>query len=226
MKILGQVKTSLIDFPGRASTILFVGGCNFRCGYCHNPDIVFNTIKPIDNEKIFEFLNKRKKFLDGVCISGGEPTLHDQLYELIKQISELGYEVKLDTNGTNPRILEKLIDENLLEYAAMDIKAPLDKYHVVTGVSIDTKAIEKSIQLLREGNIPYEFRTTVCKEILNKKDILDIMHLIKGSKRYCLQNFRDSGKILSEKNYTSWDKQELEEIRLLAGEYVEEIIIR
>lgn len=226
MNILGHVKSSLIDFPGRASTILFVGGCNFRCPYCHNPDIVLNMLEPIEPKKIFDFLKKRKRFLDGVCISGGEPALYGELYGFIREIKALDYDVKLDTNGTNPEMLEKLIGENLVDYIAMDIKAPIEKYKKIVKTDIDTENIKESIRLLLNGHVGYEFRTTVCSELMSAKDILAILDMIKGAERYCIQNFRDSGKILANRTFTPFSQEKLEKIRRIADEHVREVIVR
>ena len=124
MEILGQIKSSFIDYPGKICTVLFTGGCNFRCGYCHNPDIVNRTVRTLDQNEILKFLDKRKKYLDGVCISGGEPTLQKELYEFIQEIKSLGYLVKLDTNGTRPEVISRLLEGKMLDYIAMDVKGP------------------------------------------------------------------------------------------------------
>ncbi len=196
MNIVGHQKTSFIDYPDKICSVIFAAGCNFRCSYCHNGHIVNKDQDNLDIEEIFDFLRKRKKFLDGVCVSGGEPTLYDDVYDLIYRIKEEGFLIKLDTNGTNPKVLQKLLSENMLDYVAMDIKAPLDKYDWVTASNVDKKSIIESINLIKSSNIDYEFRTTVCKGLITREDILDISELIKGSKRYYIQNFKDTETVL------------------------------
>ncbi|MCT4593879.1 MAG: anaerobic ribonucleoside-triphosphate reductase activating protein [Anaeromicrobium sp.] len=227
MNILGHEKTSFIDYPGKICTMYFVGGCNLKCGYCHNKDLVENKGVPILQSHIFEFLKKRKKYIDGVCISGGEPTLYEELYDFIVYIKKEGLLVKLDTNGTNPSILRKLIDENIVDYIAMDVKAPMKKYHSVTNVVVNVDKIKESINLLTTSNMDYEFRTTVCKELVSREDILEIANELKGSNRYIIQNFRDRDTVLEGKNkFTSYNKEELECIKEEIKDYFNEIKIR
>lgn len=199
MNIVGHQKTSFVDYPDKICSVIFVAGCNFRCPYCHNGHIVENQEESIEHQDILNYLIKRRKFLDGVCISGGEPTMYDDLEKFISIIKQEGFMVKLDTNGTNPSVVEKLLDENLLDYVAMDIKAPLNKYNLLTSTEVDIEAIKRSIDLIKTSNIDYEFRTTMCKGLLTKEDILDIVELIGGSKRYYLQNFRDRDTVLNGK---------------------------
>lgn len=214
MKIIGMEKSSFIDFPGKISTVYFTAGCNFRCGYCHNAPIVKGQGKDISEEEVFSFLEKRKKYIDAICISGGEPTLYDELYDFIKKVKEKGFYIKLDTNGTRPEMLKKLIDEKLIDYAAMDIKAPFYKYEFVTKRKVDIESIKSSIDMIRNSNIDYEFRTTLCKELLTKNDILEIAEYLKGSKGYYLQNFKDVDTVLAGQNqFHSYDVETLEEIR-------------
>ena len=196
MQFLGQEKTSLVDYPDKICTIYFVGGCNFKCPYCHNGPLVKMQGSIIKEDEVFQFLKKRKKYIDGVCISGGEPTLYDGLYGFIQRVKEEGLLVKLDTNGTHPQKIEKLLQEKLLDYIAMDIKAPFHKYADLATVKVNIEDIKDSIQLIRNAEVDYEFRTTLCKELLTKEDILEIARFIKGSKRYTLQNFRDGETVL------------------------------
>lgn len=189
VKIGGFQKSSLIDYPEKISAIIFTQGCNFRCPYCHNPELIGNKDSLIPVDEILEFLNGRVGKLDGVVITGGEPTLHKDLPDFIKQIKQLNFCVKLDTNGTNPKMLQNLINDNLIDYVAMDVKAPLSKYSEVMGTSIDTEKIQKSISILKTSNIDYEFRTTVVKSQLNSDDFENIAKLISGSKKYYLQRF-------------------------------------
>lgn len=219
----GHIKSSFIDYPDKISTVLFTGGCNFRCPYCHNGPIVNNQGEDITEEYVSQFLSKRKKMLDAVCISGGEPTLHKELYDFIVKIKGLGYLVKLDTNGTNPIILRRLISEGLLDYVAMDIKAPINKYREVTKADLDYGNVKASIDIIMNSGIDYEFRTTICKELLNLKDIADIAEEIKDSKRFIIQNFRDGETILIGENHlTPFLKDELKEIhKAIQGNFSE-----
>ncbi|WP_425449609.1 anaerobic ribonucleoside-triphosphate reductase activating protein [Dethiothermospora halolimnae] len=210
----GHQKSSFIDYPKKISTVFFTGGCNFRCPYCHNSSLVNNRGDKLSMEYAIEYLVKRKKMIDAVCISGGEATLHEGIYDFIIETKKLGYLVKIDTNGTNPNFIKKLIDENLLDYIAMDIKAPFKKYNEVTGTTVDIGNINKTINIIIESNIDYEFRTTVCKELLDIHDIIDISKEIKEAKRYIIQNFKDGDTILDGKNkFTSFTKDELEDLK-------------
>lgn len=210
MKVKGFQKSSFIDYPDKIAAVVFTGGCNFRCPYCHNRELVYNMGENIDEEELFSELEKRKKYLDGVCITGGEPTLQPGLDEFILKLKGMEYLIKLDTNGTSPKVLKSLLERNLLDYIAMDIKAPIQSYRSVAVEKVAIEAIEESIELIRESGVDYEFRTTICKEILSTADILKIAKRIKGSMKYTLQNYRDSGNILSGKSYTPYKKEELE----------------
>jgi len=198
MRIIGHQKTSLIDYPDKICTVFFAAGCNFRCLYCHNSHIVKGEEEELDEEEIFDFLEQRKKFIDAVCISGGEPTLYEDLPEWIGKIREKGFLIKLDTNGTNPKMLQRLLDQNLLDYVAMDVKAPWNQYRQIVGTDADVEAVRESVEILKEENrIEVEFRTTVCQEHLSLEDILKIAETLKGSRRYTIQNFRDTGTVLA-----------------------------
>ena len=189
----GWQKFSMMDFPGRASAILFTQGCPFRCHFCHNPELVNpaqGMFAPVTEEEIMEFLATRRGKLDGVVISGGEPTLHSDLPEFIGRLKALGFAVKLDTNGSRPDILEKIIRGGLVDYIAMDYKAPLEKYWLVAGSAGEAKNIKRSARLIMDSSVPYEFRTTVVKELLSEEDILLIAGEIAGAKKYILQKFR------------------------------------
>lgn len=189
--IIGGIqKTTLIDFPQRVAAIVFTQGCNFRCGYCHNPELLkYNSNYIYKLNDFFDFLKSRQGKLDGVVITGGEPTLQSGLYEFIKKIKFLGFEVKLDTNGTNPNIIRKLMNDNLLDYLAMDIKAPIDKYNQIAGVSVNIDNIIKSIDIIKSSDIDYEFRTTVVKSQLSPEDFDKIGMMLQGAKLYYLQKF-------------------------------------
>ena len=214
MNILGIEKSSFIDYPNKISTVIFTGGCNFRCPYCHNTSIVKQEGEAISEKEAMTFLIKRKKFIDAVCITGGEPTLQADLYEFIAAIKKEGFFVKLDTNGTRPHILTNLVDERLVDYVAMDIKAPFEQYAKVVDQRVEISSIESSIDILLNSNVDYEFRTTVCKELHTKADIINIATSIKGSKRFYLQNFRDGDTVLAgKKAFSPYDLYELELIR-------------
>ncbi len=210
MKMAGLVKASLIDYPGNASAVIFFGGCNFRCGYCHNPEIVNCGEPQISEEAFLEFLRKRKRFLDAICISGGEPTLQKELYSLCVKIKEMGYRIKLDTNGTQPLLLKQLAKERLLDYVAMDVKAPLNRYCEVVSATVDKAAICESIDFLLEGSIPYEFRTTVCRELLAFKDLEEMSKELQGAKQWYLQTFKKQGMLLdSSACFTAYSSEEM-----------------
>ena len=185
----GLIKSSLIDYPGKISAIVFTQGCNFRCSFCHNPELLKFHSTDFDAEEILKFLSTRKGKLDAVVITGGEPTLQKGLKEFIQEVKEMNFLVKLDTNGSHPVLLQNLIDENLLDYVAMDIKAPLDKYDFITCVNVDKEKIQKSIDILLKNDVDYEFRTTVVKELLTFEDFEKIADLINGAKKYYLQKF-------------------------------------
>ena len=188
MKIGGFVKNSFVDYPGKIACTIFTIGCNMRCWYCHNSHLFNKQKNLINEEEIFEFLNSHKGFLDGVVISGGEPTLQPYLVEFIKKIKSFGYEVKLDTNGTNFEILELLIQKKLVDYVAMDIKAPLEDYSKVTMVKNDMESINSSIDLLLKNMVDYEFRTTFSPD-LSVEDIEKICIRIRGAKNYSIQKY-------------------------------------
>ncbi len=192
MNIGGLQKVSLIDYPGKISAIIFTQGCNFRCPYCHNPQLVDPKLyRPcLFSKDILDFLAHRRGKLDAVTITGGEPTLQEDLIPLIQKIRKMGFAVKLDSNGSRPAVLDRLLKEKLLDFIALDIKAPLDKYSQVVKVQMDTGAIAQSVRLVIQSKIPQEFRTTVVKSMLTQKDILAIAKEIAGAKRYALQRFQ------------------------------------
>lgn len=190
MLIGGLQKTTLVDYPGKIAATIFTIGCNYRCSFCHNPEIVKGIAKVIPEETIFEFLKSRKDLIDGVCITGGEPTLQNDLLEFIKKIKHLGYAVKLDTNGHKPQVLKKLIGKGLIDYVAMDIKAPWKKYQKVVVRATDLDKVKESVLIIRESGLPYEFRSTVLPALHSEKDIVAMARQIKGADKYFLQQFR------------------------------------
>lgn len=180
MKLGGMVKFTLIDFPGRPAAIVFTQGCNFRCRYCHNPELVYPHLftEPFSEDEFFAFLARRQGTLEGVVVSGGEPTLHDDLPRFLIDIKSLGYKVKLDTNGSRPEMLQELIEKKLVDYIAMDLKAPLDKYALITGIDTNSAIIQQSIDIIRQSGLPHEFRTTYDKEVLTDADITAISNTV------------------------------------------------
>lgn len=200
MEIHGLNKLTLLDYPSKTACTVFTGGCNFRCPFCHNRSLVLDpTSQPlIDEREFFAFLKKRQGVLDGVCVTGGEPTLQADLFDFIKKIKDLGYLVKLDTNGFRPNVLKKLIGAHLLDYVAMDIKNSLSLYPLSVGIqSFDTAPIKESAAILLSDVIDYEFRTTVVSEFNNEQSFMEIAQWLAGAKKYFLQAFTDSGDLIN-----------------------------
>ena len=210
MQLYGLNKLTLLDYPEHLACTVFTGTCNFRCPFCHNASLVTNIDEErISEEEFFSFLQKRQGIIEGVCVTGGEPTLQPDLKDFLKRIKDLDYSVKLDTNGYRPDVLEKLIDLKLIDYVAMDVKNCFEKYELTTGlVNINTDKILKSINLLKEGRVDYEFRTTIVKEYHSIDEFTKIGELIKGAKKYFLQcyQYRDS---VREKTLNAMTKEEL-----------------
>ena len=199
MNIYGYQKTTLLDYPGHVAATIFTGGCNFRCPFCHNSDLILNppSSSLIPEEEIFNFLKKRKNVLSGICITGGEPTLQPDISDFIKKVRSLGYKIKLDTNGYRPDVISGLLSQNLLDYVAMDLKTGLTNYSHVCGISeVNTRQILKSISIIENSDIEYEFRTTVVKELHTKEDFYEISQMLSPDSSYYLQSFKDSGNIL------------------------------
>ena len=192
MNIAGVQKVTLLDYPGKVACEIFTQGCNFECPFCQNSSLIpITNTGEFSEEEIFEYLNLRKNILDGVVITGGEPTVQKDLKSFIKKIKDLGLLVKLDTNGGNPKVLQELIDEKLVDYVAMDIKNIFNKYNITAGKKINLDNIKKSIEILKASKIDYEFRTTIIKEMHSLDDIVSICKLV-GNAKYYLQNFEDS----------------------------------
>lgn len=227
MRIGGLQKCSLIDFPGKISAIVFTVGCNFHCPYCHNPELVDETTTELDENEIWSFLERRKGLLDAVTITGGEPTVHNNLIPFIKRIRDMGYLVKLDSNGTKPEIIERIQKDKLVDYIAMDIKAPLTSYERTVGRPVDTEAIKKSISFIMNGDIEYEFRTTIVKSLLSYEDMHLIGESIRGAQNYYLQKFVPT-KTLNPAfiRKTTYSDAEFEEIRTIMSTYVQTCSIR
>lgn len=199
MHIEAYQKLTLLDYPGKTAATIFTHGCNFRCPFCHNAGLVVRpSVSEIEESEILEYLEKRKKLLDGICITGGEPLLQRDIADFIKKVRALGYLIKLDTNGSFPEKLEELINEGLIDYVAMDIKNSPSKYPLTAGAPQDiVSKVQKSVNILMNGSIDYEFRTTVCNGLHTPEDMREIGEWLKGAKAYYLQPFKDSGDILA-----------------------------
>lgn len=228
LKIHGFQKLTLLDYPGKVACTVFLGGCNFRCPFCHNGNLVQNPQEEpvILRSHVLETLKKRRGILDGVCITGGEPALAEELPEFMEEIKDMGFLIKLDTNGSRPEVVKKLIRRNLVDYVAMDIKNTLEKYPLTCGVpEVDRNSIRETVDMLREGTLEYEFRTTVTKELHQKEDLLYIGEWLKGSKKYALQAYRESPQVIRPV-FTSYSRKELEQFGRLLEPYVECVEIR
>lgn len=236
MIIGGLEKLTLLDYPDHLAAIIFTGGCNFRCHFCYNPMLVLpreggdeKNIKEgkgfsqLSLKDLFLFLKERYGRLEGVVITGGEPTLHPDLPAFIREIKAIGYLVKLDTNGTNPDALDGLLKEKLIDYIAMDIKAPLEKYEATVGVPIDCRHLEKSVKIIKESGLPYEFRTTVVPGLLEKADFAAMGELIRGAKKWYLQKFKsDTGLVdASYEGHPPYTDQEMAEFAAAGRQYVD-----
>jgi pyruvate formate lyase activating enzyme len=233
MNIGGYQKLTLIDFPGTLATTVFTVGCNFRCPFCHNPELVLGAGQVASGtenkteQEFFAFLEKRKGKLEGVCITGGEPTLQPDLVDFVKKVRAMGFLVKLDTNGARPDILKKLLDLKLLDFVAMDIKNQLKNYEKTVGVKVDTKRIELSVELIRNSRLPYEFRTTVVPGIHTEKDFVAIAKWLSGAQAYYLQEYRED--VILDKNLkrkTKGRKVDLEKIQSAIAKNFEKMGIR
>lgn len=220
---------SMIDYPGKIAASIFTSLCNFRCPYCHNPEMIEcpDNYPDINPETIINDMLKSKKWIDGIVIGGGEPTMHNDLPGFCKKIKAHGFLIKLDTNGTNPKMLSELLKNKLIDYVAMDIKAPKEKYAKVTQSKIDVKKIQESINLLMKSKIDYEFRTTVMPSLITKSDIEAISNWLKGAKHYSIQQFRPAKTLdPSYENEKSYTPDQLEELASIARKYFKEVEIK
>ncbi len=236
MKICGIQKLTLLDFPGRIACTVFLGGCNFRCPYCHNGSLVrpgaFEEIMTV--EKFLDFLDTRVGRLQGVCISGGEPTLHSDLPELASEIKSRGFEVKLDTNGTNPEMLASLINNRLVDYVAMDIKNSIENYPETIGLKEGYKAqsaelliecVKQSADLLMQGRVDFEFRTTLMRELHSAESIESIGRWLRGDEKFFLQTYRDEGDLLVG-GFSPFTRDETESLIMILKKYIPHAEIR
>lgn len=226
MKIGGIQKFSTVDYPGYTVASLFTIGCNMRCGYCHNPELVLpeQFVGEIPTHEILEFLESRRGLLDGVAISGGEPTMQPDLPVFIRQVRAMGFRIKLDTNGTNPRMVRQLIDDGLVDFIAMDIKGPLDKYVQIAARPVDIDAIQESIRLIK--TVDHEFRTTIVRSQLEPQDFEAIGKLVDGAQRFALQYFRPGNTVSSNfREASSFTSDEMAEARSLIERHVAECVV-
>lgn len=228
MEIYGMQKTTLVDYPGHLATTLFTAGCNFRCPYCHNGDLVENIsgLSPYSREDIFKHLESRKGVIEGVAITGGEPTMHPDLPDFIRSVKDMGYLVKLDTNGTNPAMLKSLVNEGLVDYVAMDIKHSRVKYPTVAcwdNFSMDD--IAESVEFLKSGVVDYEFRTTLCVELHRETDITAIGLWLAGAKAYYLQPYHESEQVLHP-GFHPHSKEKLQDFVTILSAFVDKVEIR
>lgn len=228
MRIGGLQKLTLLDYPGKIACTVFIPGCNFRCPFCHNAELVINheNAPEIDEKEFFEFLEKRRTVLEGVCVSGGEPLLQKDIFEFIAKIKDIGYAVKLDTNGSLTEKLGHALEGRLVDYVAMDIKNSPEKYSLTTGLDIcNVSDIIESARILMDSGVPYEFRTTVVREFHDDGSFLAIGKWLRGSERYYLQMFEDSGRLISS-GLSAAGREDMERYRRILSQYVDVVEIR
>lgn len=228
MKICGWNKTTLLDYPGHIAATLFTGGCNFRCPFCHNAELVLcpGEQEEIREEEIFAFLQRRKGITEGICITGGEPSLQPGLKEFIRRVKGLGYLVKLDTNGYRPNVLWELLGEGLLDYVAMDVKASRKNYVQAAGLEgLDIAAIEMSMGIIRSSGIAYEFRTTVVKGIHTPEDMEDIGRWLSGCRAFYLQAYRDNENVM-EPGFCAFSPEEMHDFLEITRKYIDNVSLR
>lgn len=225
MRVAGLQKLTLLDYPGKLACTVFLSGCNMRCPFCHNPDLVLGSPFEMSMDSLLDFLAARKGKLEGVCITGGEPTIHPELPALLREIKRAGFCVKLDTNGTNPKMLRELLEEGLLDYAAMDIKNAPEHYADSCGGMDFVKEVQESAEILMKGKTEYEFRTTVCAPMHNIERMEKIGQWLAGAKRYYLQQFVNSGNILGA-GVAAVSSAEMEEMRRCLLPYIPSVKLR
>ena len=227
MKICGLQKTTLLDFPGHVAATVFTGGCNFRCPFCHNSELLPGTVEAeYETGEVLDFLRKRKGILEGVCITGGEPTLQPDLEDFIRSVRELGLLVKLDTNGYDPIQLDHLFKEGLVDYIAMDIKNSQEKYAKTVGrTDLDLTRIKLSVDLIRDSGLDYEFRTTVVRELHSIDDMYEIARWLEGSMAYYIQSYVASEDVIMP-IFSSYSKDELLAMQALMKDYIPRVFLR
>lgn len=230
MKVTGIQKLTLLDYPGVVACTVFTAGCNFRCPFCHNAMLVLP--EQIDDEcltddEVFGFLKKRRGVLDGVAVTGGEPLLHADMPEFLARVKELGYKIKLDTNGSNPELLSEIVKNKLVDRVAMDIKNAPEEYARTIGLkSFDIAPVERSKEMLLRGDIDYEFRTTVVKGIHTKKSLIGAAKWIEGAKEYYLQQFKDSGNLILPDGLSAYDEKQMHALADAVRDYVPTVEVR
>ena len=230
MKVTGIQKLTLLDYPGVVACTVFTAGCNFRCPFCHNAMLVLP--EQIDDEcltddEVFGFLKKRRGVLDGVAVTGGEPLLHADMPEFLARVKELGYKIKLDTNGSNPELLSEIVKNKLVDRVAMDIKNAPEEYARTIGLkSFDIAPVERSKEMLLRGDIDYEFRTTVVKGIHTKESLIGAAKWIKGAKEYYLQQFKDSGNLILPDGLSAYDEKQVHALADAVRDYVPTVEVR
>ena len=224
----GMQKMTLLDYPGKVACTVFTSGCNFRCPFCHNASLVLSpNDEKLDEEALFDFLKKRKGILDGVVITGGEPLLYEDIVLLLMRIKGLGYKIKLDTNGTNPKLLKEIVLNGLVDRVAMDIKSSPENYSKAVGIdNFDISSVAESKDFLLNGEIEYEFRTTVVKGIHTKDDLINLAKWISGAKEYYLQQFKDSGNLISPNGLDAFNESEINNFAEAVREYVPAVAVR
>lgn len=226
MHIGGFQKMTMLDYPGKVACTVFTHACNLRCPFCHNAALVVGEYTPVSEEEILAYLEKRRGILDGVCITGGEPLLQKDIRTFIERVRALGLSVKLDTNGTFPDRLRELIDASLVDYVAMDVKNSPARYAETVGLStLDLSPIEESIRILKEGRVPYEFRTTVVRELHGEADILALAKWLAGAERYFLQQFTDSGALLGV-GYSAHSAEQMQAFAALVRAHIPAVSLR
>ena len=230
MKVTGIQKLTLLDYPGVVTCTVFTAGCNFRCPFCHNAMLVLP--EQIDDEcltddEVFGFLKKRRGVLDGVAVTGGEPLLHADMPEFLARVKELGYKIKLDTNGSNPELLSEIVKNKLVDRVAMDIKNAPEEYARTIGLkSFDIAPVERSKEMLLRGDIDYEFRTTVVKGIHTKESLIGAAKWIEGAKEYYLQQFKDSGNLILPDGLSAYDEKQMHALADAVRDYVPTVEVR
>ena len=227
MTINGMQKLTLLDYPGNVACLIFTQGCNFRCPFCHNSGLLDmnNNCEKIDEKEVFKYLEKRKGLLDRVCISGGEPLLQKDIEYFIRKVKDLGYKVKLDTNGSSPKKLKQLIEEGLIDYVAMDIKNDFLNYDKTAGMCTNIDNIKKSIEIIENSNIEYEFRTTIVKQFHDVGKLEKIIQYIGPNARYYIQNYQDCSSVL-QRGLDGFDEEELLNIKNTLGVKYPNLVVR
>ena len=227
MLIAGTVSLSTVDYPKKTAYTIFTSGCNFRCGYCHNPEFVVSTLTPLDPAAVIRDIQSRKRLLDAIVVTGGEPTIQYDLPNFLTELRKIGLPIKLDTNGTRPDVLAQLYQTQSIDYVAMDLKSDLAQYPTITNTRVQIHDIKQSINLIMQSDIPYEFRTTIVPGHIAPRELMEILKLIRGAKKYILQQFNPN-KCLDNlyQDMVPYTMRMVEELATLAVLYVDQVEIR